>query len=101
MLDLPNPSRWERESKSYLGSGVLCCSSCLAIIEQHWLWGCSLGCGVLLGFGVDSEMEALGWILQFADSFQHPLQALSALETCRALFKGVSYFRVEGGEGEP
>lgn len=72
------------------------------MIEQHRLWGCSLRPGVSLGFGVDSETEALGWILQFANSstiLSRLLGVLWALETCRALLKGVFYFRVEEGEG--
>lgn len=105
MLNLPNPSRWGRESESYLGSGVLCCLSGLGMIEQHQLWGLSLRRGVSLALELTLRWKLLGGF----SSLRTPstilsrllgvVWALSVLETCRALLKGVSYFRVVGGEG--
>lgn len=98
MLNLPNPSRWGRESKSYLGSGVVQCLSWLGMIEQHRLWGRSLRCGI------DSETEDLGGFssLQALSTILCRLLgvvwALCALETCRALLKGgrVGVTRLQG-----
>lgn len=74
------------------------------MIERHRLWGCSLRCDVLSWalvltprrkhLGGFSSLQTLATILS---RLLGVVWALSALETCRALLKGVFYFRVEGG----